>query len=95
MYGNSNYISVLIFTGLMVLVMCFVPNFIEYVENYKSDAQIAVENDYTAYFDGQEVDIDKLDLSLYNTSVDHDTKTVYITYKQKRNVSYIPFVIRH
>lgn len=68
-------------------------NYIEDLTGYQTAEEIAVENGYTAYFDGEEVDIDKLDLSQYDTSVNHETQTIYITYKQKSNSSLYPVFI--
>ena len=36
---------------------------------------------YTAYYNGTEVDLDKVDLSLYNVSFDDDSHKVFLTNK--------------
>lgn len=37
---------------------------------------------YTVYFDGEEVDPSKYDLSMYKTSVNHKEKEIYVTHKK-------------
>lgn len=97
MDGYGIYIKILLLVFgtiiLFYLVCDGIPNMYKYWTGYKSDEEIAVENDYTAYFDGQEIDLEKLDLSQYDTSVNHETQTIYITYKRKNSSSLYPVFI--
>ncbi len=43
--------------------------------------EIALEEDYTAYIDGQEIDINKVDASNYIITIDEDNKSLYLTKK--------------
>ena len=47
----------------------------------KSDSEIAYEENWSAYYNGQEVDIHNVDLKQYNCSYNHEEKKVYLTYK--------------
>ena len=53
-----------------------------------------IEEEYIVYLDGQEVDIRKIDISLYSYSINHEEKVVYVTQKQQTNTnrtSFLPF----
>lgn len=52
-----------------------------------------IESEYTAYLDGEEVDLKKVDFSLYEISCDHENKIVYMTEKNKKTYIVIPFFI--
>ena len=54
---------------------------IEEEEERISEILECVDNGYIAYIDGTEVDINKLDLSMYRVSIDHETKEIFITNK--------------
>ena len=43
------------------------------------EQQEARDNNYKCYLDGKEVDINNVDLSMYNCKVDTENKKVYIT----------------
>jgi hypothetical protein len=43
------------------------------------EQQEAKDNNYKCYLDGKEVDINNVDLSMYNCKVDTENKKVYIT----------------
>lgn len=47
----------------------------------KKKLNTAIEQNYSVYLDGQEVDLDKIDLSMYETSVDTTYRAIYVTHK--------------
>lgn len=47
----------------------------------RDEFEDAIENDYTAYLDGDEVDISKLDTYNYVVTVDSESKSIYLTDK--------------
>ena len=71
----------------------------EELEKYEKERQQelnqCIEEEYIVYLDGQEVDIRKIDISLYSYSINHEEKVVYVTQKQQSNTnrtSFLPFV---
>lgn len=53
-----------------------------------SKAEIAVEQQYTAYYNGEEVDINKVDLNAYNTSYNEAKKEVHLSDKTDTDGSF-------
>ncbi len=69
----------LMFTGILVIIMS-VGGQILLKQNNEKNPDIDRSN-YTVYLDGQEVDRDKVDLSLYKVRYDDEDKVIYITAK--------------
>ena len=82
---EDNYISYFLITGLAIfctlafLIVVSIPNPPEVQRNL---------SEYTCYLDGQEVDLNKVDLSLYDKTFDDDFKIIYITKKSDPTVVY-------
>lgn len=53
--------------------------------------EYAIENDYTFYLDGEEIDEKKIDPEQYEFSIDGEKQTVYMT--QKEDDTVFPIVI--
>ena len=53
-----------------------------------------VKDEYTLYFDGQEVEPDAIDVSQYTVSIDDELKTVYLTRRvaNDRRFTFVPIV---
>lgn len=96
MYSLFDWLKPLILISITVVALVFATNLEELLccfTDYQSAEEIAIENEYTAYFDGQEIDINKIDLSQYEVTVNHEKEEVYITYKQKSSSSMYPIFI--
>ena len=57
------------------------------INNRVSDKDIAKTEHYVAFFNGQEVDIENVDLNQYDCSYDHKNKEVYLTNKSSSSSS--------
>ena len=57
----------------------------------KNTLEYAIENDYTFYLDGEEIDEKKIDPEQYEFSIDGEKQTVYMT--QKEDDTVFPIVI--
>lgn len=75
--------------GLSVVVLCF--RLLIILRNnpdaVKTNKEIAVEEQWDVYYNGQEVDIENIDLSLYECSYDRDNKKVFVTDKRSSSGS--------
>jgi len=55
---------------------------IEEAENKRvEEINTLVSNEFMVYLDGEEVDVTKIDVSFYKSSIDYDNKIIYITKK--------------
>ena len=86
-YAESNKVMTILVAAIVV-VMLFITLTIPTVralrraERVESDKlEAAIENNYTAYLDGDEVDISKLDTYNYVVTVDSEAKSIYLTEK--------------
>ncbi len=50
-------------------------------DDFKTNREIAVEENWDVYYNGQKVDIETIDLGLYSCSYDRANKKVFITDK--------------
>ncbi|MCR4677163.1 MAG: hypothetical protein K5679_00230 [Lachnospiraceae bacterium] len=50
-------------------------------ESFKSDYEIAHEESWQVFYNGEEVDIDNVDFKQYNCSYDRERKKVFLTDK--------------
>ena len=66
---------------VLLLILIFVP-YMRITNKEAADKyEIALEEDYAAYLDGQEIDINKVDASNYIITIDEDNKSLYLTKK--------------
>ncbi len=72
------FISVTV--GIMVLTGFMMPVIHEH-QNARDKFEVAIGNNYTAYLDGDEVDISKLDTYNYVVTVDSKSKSIYLSEK--------------
>lgn len=97
MYSLFDWLKHFILISIIVIALVFFAVNLEELlccfTDYQSAEEIAIENEYAAYFDGQEIDINKIDLSQYEVTVNHEKEEVYITYKQKSSSSMYPIFI--
>ena len=96
MYSLFDWLKPILLTTLFITMLVLATNLEEILccfTDYQSAEEIAIENEYTAFLDGQEIDINKIDLSQYEVTVNHEKEEVYITYKQKSNSSMYPVFI--
>lgn len=66
--------------GIAIFTISTVPVMREH-QIARDKYEAAIENDYTAYLDGDEVDISKLDTYNYVVTVDSESKSIYLTDK--------------
>jgi len=93
MTNSDTYIKIipaLILLGFLLLCIkeFIIPNMPQYQEVPTRDLST-----YTAYLDGEEVDLDKIELSYYKVKYDDEKQIVYLTYKQNNDNMYIPIFI--
>lgn len=82
-YNTSNKLIALlicVIVGIMVLTGFTMP-VIHKHQIARDKFEVAIENDYTAYLDGDQVDISKLDIYNYVITVDSESKSIYLTEK--------------
>lgn len=81
-YTSNKLISLFIgvIAGIMVLTGLMIPALHEH-QIARDKFEAAIENDYTAYLDGDEVDISKIDTYNYVVTVDSESKSIYLTKK--------------
>lgn len=77
--------KILNFPACTVILLILIAVFMPYMKIANKEAadkyEIALEEDYTAYIDGQEIDINKVDASNYIITIDEDNKSLYLTKK--------------
>lgn len=54
-------------------------------KEYQEELNVCKQSGYTVFLDGEEVDANKIDLSLYTTSINHEEKVIYATKKESDN----------
>ena len=73
------------FFSCTVVVLLLISIFIPYIRITNKEAadkyEIALEEDYVAYLDGQAIDINKVDASNYIVTIDENNKSLYLTKK--------------
>lgn len=78
------YVSIAVFL-IAITVLAIVYRHLRYGEfnfgEFKTSREIAIEEQWDVYYNGQQVDIENIDLSLYNCSYDRDNKKVFIVDK--------------
>ena len=82
-YSTSNKLMALlicVIVGIMVFTGLMIPVRHEH-QIAKDKFEVAIENGYTTYLDGDEVDISKLDTYNYVVTVDSKSKSIYLTEK--------------
>lgn len=71
---------------LNLLIACTIAlackTFSTYIENKATENQDKLKSGYTWYYNGEKVDSDKMDLYLYDYTVNDEKKSVYLTNKQ-------------
>ena len=73
-------LMILVIAGISVFAISIMPVIHEH-QIARDKFEDAIENDYTAYLDGDEVDISKLDTYNYVVTVDSESKSIYLTDK--------------
>jgi len=82
-YEKSNSLIALfigVTVGIMVLTGFTMPVIHEH-QIARDKFEAAIENNYTAYLDGDEIDISKIDPYNYVVTVDSKSKSIYLTEK--------------
>ena len=64
-----------------------------YVEK-KNNIELVKAEGYECYLDGEEIDINTVDLSQYSCIFDKENKTVYMTTKSNNRTVVVPFFVR-
>ena len=73
------------FLSCTVVVLLLISIFMPYMRITNEEAadkyEKALKEDYAAYLDGEEIDINKIDASNYIITIDEDNKSLYLTKK--------------
>ena len=78
-YKKQNFLVCTVI--LLILISVFLP-YMKITNKEAADKyEKALEEDYAAYLDGQEIDINKVDASNYIITIDEDNKSLYLTKK--------------
>ena len=75
---------VLVFSFVFMAIVVFSKNLWSgnlRFDDFKTNREIAVEEHWDVYYNGQKVDIENIDLGLYNCSYDRNKKKVFIADK--------------
>lgn len=58
------------------------------------DYQRAIDNGYSCYYNGEEIDLDNISLSQYNYKVNDAENKITLTDKRNKVFVYLPFVYK-
>ena len=82
MYQDERFMTIIatIVAGLVLLSMLSIPLIKEH-RSIKNKYESAIENNYAAYLDGEEIDISKVDTYNYVITIDTENECLYLTHK--------------
>lgn len=53
----------------------------EMIEEHRKEINDAIYEGYSIYLDGTEVDASKIDINLYKSTINHEQKSIFLTYR--------------
>jgi len=91
--ADKSKLSGICFVIIGMLLLAFRTQLSEssYTINEKTKPVERNLSEYTAYLDGESVDLDKINLSFYRVKYDDEKKIIYLT--EKKDTTFIPFFI--
>ncbi len=84
-----NSIKYILFGAIVVSIMILFLHITakNYLETRNNSIQEAIENNYTFYLDGNEINVENIDINQYQITIDNEKEKVFLTHK---DTSYYP-----